>query len=48
MIDAMIAESRRRLHKMIDLRAELFIGQRKPSTVRRSLGQKYKRRKRED
>lgn len=46
-IDAMIAEARRRLHKAIDIRCAIAMGDRKPSTVRRSVGQLYRRGKRE-
>lgn len=44
-IETLIAAARRRLHKAIDLRCALARGDRKPSTVRRSVGQLYRRRK---
>lgn len=45
-LDAMIAAARRRLHKAIDIRCAIALGDRKPSTVRRSIGQLYRRGKR--
>lgn len=40
-IEAMLAAARWRLHKAIDLRAELALGTR-PSTARRKIGQLYR------
>ena len=44
-VEALLVAARRRLHKSIDLRCALALGDRKPSTVRRSVGQLYRRRK---
>lgn len=46
-VDIWIADAVRRLHKSIDVRADIAKGDRPAETVRRSYGQKYRDRARE-